>query len=480
MTDALKTGLWVHAGVFGIVTAGIIGKYGADAVVDGTWAIPFWVMNGAMVLANVAARRMEATDREVAMVAADTRRQDLEDSRDVVVSALRALESERDKLDSAEYERQRAELLSVGSQALRQLDGDLTPEEAPDMGISAFERVKALRNELGKDSFDRAVRELGLGGGEWRGAAWTAGIIALCGALYLGAADNSTSRAPGAPMTGGESVMGSPEAPAMDPQLAQLEQVLAEDPDNLDALNTRTRLLIERNQLPAAMADNQRVLGIAPKDKTGRAYKGLLAASVGMTDRAYAAFDELTTEDPSFAMAWIYKGLIALRNGDMDQAVPALERAVALEPSPALQQALEQARSGGSLAAVKTQQAPSAPPAPSQVATGDVLVSGTIVLDPAMGDVPPAPLAIAIRDPSRPGPPVAAVKLDPGTFPREFKITTANMVPMGAGRGIPDKMLISVQLDLDGNIMSRGPDEPRVEVADIQPGTEGLTITLTK
>src|SRR5688572_25342576 len=82
-----------------------------------------------------------------------------------------------------------------------------------------------------------------------------------------------------------------------------------------------------------------------------------------------------------------------------------------------------------------------------------VVLGGTLTIDPARaGSVSQAKtLFVSVRDPAG-GPPLAALKLEPGPFPLKFAVTEANAIPMGGvARPFPAKVDLTVRLDADGD-----------------------------
>jgi hypothetical protein len=116
------------------------------------------------------------------------------------------------------------------------------------------------------------------------------------------------------------------------------------------------------------------------------------------------------------------------------------------------------------LACSEAPDAPEAPPsdgaareeAPAEEADDKPVLdlAGTIVgPDPRGAKV----LFVSVKDPSRPGPPLAAKQLPAGPFPLAFTLTEDDRIPMGAGRELPESVMLSVRLDRDGDAMTRDP-----------------------
>lgn len=118
---------------------------------------------------------------------------------------------------------------------------------------------------------------------------------------------------------------------------------------------------------------------------------------------------------------------------------------------------------------------PPAPPAAAPPAAGASLsLAGTVVYD---GVVSGQAVFVSVKDPSHPGPPLAAKKLAPGPFPLAFTLTDADLMGMGGARPVPATVALTVRLDGDGDAMTKDASEPIATVETAASAT-GLTLTL--
>lgn len=251
-------------------------------------------------------------------------------------------------------------------------------------------------------------------------------------------------------------------APGQDPWVqarANLEQRLQSEPDNIDLLNELTQLTLTGGDAGAAMQYNQRVFELDPVNPDARVYKAVLAATVGMNDRAIEGLREVTVDHPDHARAWTYLGLVLLEMRDGPGAAAALEKAVALQPGiPPLEQALQRARSMSSAEVVVAGVANLAPDKASALTGREILY-------------------VSVRDPAG-GPPLAALRLPPGPFPVSFQVTTADALAMGgAPRPFPANLDVQVRIDADGDPMTRE-DEPTASLSGVAKGSTGLQVEL--
>jgi tetratricopeptide (TPR) repeat protein len=412
-----------------------------------------------------------------AAVVAEGKRDDLEANRAAAVDALRQLDLDKDKLDPEVYRREREALLGRGAAALRTLETEAPAAPAAD-GNTLIDRLRTARLAAGSEAFLQAVRvvapELSARPGiapEWKGAGFATLACALIAVLAWMATSESVDRREGASMTGNQSLGGGGQQ-AVPPELKQAitdqEARVTADPSNLTLLNDLTQLYLQAGDASKAMEQNRKVMELDPKNVDGRIYRGFLAVTVGMNDKALAEFDGVLAEQPAHPRALFYRALVLLEMDRKPEAIEALEAALAVQPgNPTLTRLLAQARGGGG-------PAPAAPAGPAEV-----LAEGTATLDPAFAAKVSSAQAVwvSLKDPAG-GPPLGAVKLAPGPFPMHFEITTANLIAMGgAGRPVPATVNFAMWLDQDGSPMTR--DEPIATVEGLAKGSTGLTLELT-
>jgi cytochrome c-type biogenesis protein CcmH len=254
---------------------------------------------------------------------------------------------------------------------------------------------------------------------------------------------------------------------------AELEALLEASPTDLSALNALTMVAIQEGDAPAAMDYNRRAFEVDAGDATAQTWKAVLAAAVGMEERALQLLTGTVASHPEHVDAWIYKGLIELRMGQAKDAVVSMERAQALDPrNPQVGAALSQARQ---VAAASGSGPPPAPAGPAEV-----VVKGTAALSPELESTLSGSetLYVSVRSPAG-GPPLAALKLPMGEWPRAFEVTTANAIAMGGRpRPFPDTLRVVVTIDGDGNPMSKDDVVATVDLPTVTKGEEALSVTL--
>jgi tetratricopeptide (TPR) repeat protein len=377
----------------------------------------------------------------------DGRRTDLLETKEVVLEALRGLETERHKLEPTEYDKERQALIDRGAGALANLD-DAAPdtEEGP---VAA--PTKPLISQ------------------QWQGALWMLAAVIIAWALWNTAGDTTRARVGDEPITGVQ-MSNSPYVQKMN----ELNKRLEEKPNDVATLNELTSLALSAGDMVMAQQTSQTVERVDPTNIQGRINKAILASLVGLHDRALEYLDEILQEQPDQLDAMTYKGLISIEAGRYDEAIASLENVIKVRgPHPALIAALERARAGGA------PRGPAAPPEQrSATPTGDgkPVASGSISLAPESQDKleQAQALFISVRDPAG-GPPLAARKLA-GEVPAEFSITTADAISMGAARPFPARVSLQIRLDNDGNAMTKD-GEPSFS-SEVDLGATDLQVIL--
>ncbi len=440
--------------------------------------VPLAVVIAGLAVAYVMLHRQTSGDEGVEV---ESRRIDMRSTVDEAVEALKALELEKPKMDPQEYEAEREALVARGAHAMAALDGE-EPREAPQErepdAPAQEEPAASTAPPASAPSRGGLLDQLGP---EWRGALAALAVVGVVGAFWYFASAGSNVRTTDMGMTGGEIVNRDNEGAAasasaqLQKQREAFEKQLEENPEDMVALNQLTGLYLNLGQPREAMDHNDRALKVDPKDLTARSYRAVLSMMMGMRERALQQIDEVLAEDPEHAMALPYRGLFLMELGRFEEAVTVLERAIEVLPgNPALRNALADAR-------IRTG-APAAPGAPPGQAAGggELIVSGTVELDEASkavvtgGEV----VFVSVKDPSRPGPPVAADRI-PAVFPATFELTTADIRAMpGSSGAVPASLTLTVRVDRDGNAMTRE-NAPMAVVSGVARGTSDLPVTLT-
>jgi tetratricopeptide (TPR) repeat protein len=111
------------------------------------------------------------------------------------------------------------------------------------------------------------------------------------------------------------------------------EQVLAEDPDDREALRYLASILKAQDEPARALELEERALGLDPEDRELVFDRGVTLLELGRDAEARAAFERVLAEEPRNASAQLYAGIAAFRSSDPAAARPYLERAAELDPA---------------------------------------------------------------------------------------------------------------------------------------------------
>jgi len=111
------------------------------------------------------------------------------------------------------------------------------------------------------------------------------------------------------------------------------ERVLAEDPEDREALRYLALILKAQGEPGRALEIQERALALDPEDRDLVFDRGVTLLELGRNAEARAALEAVVAEDPNDPRARFYAGVAAYRSGDMSEALPHLERAAALDPA---------------------------------------------------------------------------------------------------------------------------------------------------
>ena len=169
--------------------------------------------------------------------------------------------------------------------------------------------------------------------------------------------------------------------------------------------------------------------------KLGVAEAQILASRDNLAGSAGALLEEVLAQQPENAKALFYGGLAASARGDNDLLQTRWQKLLTLNPPEAVQRIVSQR-----LQAMGAEQLP---PATSNDQSG--IQVQVAMADGLQGQVEEGALLFLVaRYGDRPGPPVAAIRMPVGTFPRTLNISDANaMIPGRTLTGISEVKLIA-------------------------------------
>jgi cytochrome c-type biogenesis protein CcmH len=231
----------------------------------------------------------------------------------------------------------------------------------------------------------------------------------------------------------------APEADLPQNMVARLARRLEHNPDDLQGWLMLGNSYVVLQQLPLAVRAYERADRLAG-GQSAEALIGLAEALVlgdpaELDGRAGRLIERAVTMDPNSGKALFYGAAAALRHGALPLARERFTRLLALNPPAKVRPILEQQIAQIDRQLADQAQAPAAlpnaapPGAPAASTAASVRLN--VVLAPAIGarGGDSVPLFVIVRDPRRPGPPLAVKRLE-SHFPQRVDLTPADsMLP---------------------------------------------------
>jgi len=301
-----------------------------------------------------------------------------------------------------------------------------------------------------------------------------AGVLAVGAAVFYVVSSHwswSTTESPDSPQT----------------MVARLARKLERNPEDVSGWLMLGRSYVALQQYPLAARAYRR----ANQLTGGRNAEGLIgeAEALALGDeseldrRAGHLIDQALALDPHSGKALFFGAAIALRRGDLPLARERFAQVLALNPPenirPMLEQqiaAIDQRIAAGGLAqqpqAGAAAQSASTPPAPPGGTGPSVRLN--VLLAPGLSNSAPgsAPLFVFVRDPSRPGPPLAVKRLE-SRFPQSVELTASDSMIPGRAITAGQHVQVVARIARSGNPVG-APGDPFGEIGYLV-GHDGLT-----
>jgi tetratricopeptide (TPR) repeat protein len=102
----------------------------------------------------------------------------------------------------------------------------------------------------------------------------------------------------------------------LDRGLADVEQAIRLDPNDVVALGARGDLHLVKKDYPQALADYDAAIAADPSSSLALVGRGIAFLATGDLDRAITDFDQATQMQPTLADAPYWRGIAKLRKGD--------------------------------------------------------------------------------------------------------------------------------------------------------------------
>lgn len=158
--------------------------------------------------------------------------------------------------------------------------------------------------------------------------------------LTFGCSDSSTPSAP-APAP----VPGQGAAPALDSarQEKMFQEVLKQDPKNLNALIGLGNLMMDLSRYPAAIDAYSKALEISPENVNVRTDMGTCYRRTGQPDKAVEAYRKSLTYQSEHAQTLVNLGVVLANDlGDYDGALEAWEKFLKVAPGHRMAEGIRQ------------------------------------------------------------------------------------------------------------------------------------------
>ena len=240
--------------------------------------------------------------------------------------------------------------------------------------------------------------------------------------------------------------------------VARLARKLEKDPQNLDGWLLLGRSYTQLQEFQLAVRAYQRADRLAG-GKNAEALLGQAEALARgdeneLDRRAGRLIEQALALDPSSGKALFYGAAVAMRRGELPLARERFTKLLALDPpdniKPLLQKqidSIDQQLAGG---------APGPGPAgqPPVAAATDpaakVRINVTLAPTLAQSAAGSSPLFVFVRDPQRPGPPLAVKRLD-SHFPQTVELTASDSMMPGRAIAAGEKVQVVARIARSGN-----------------------------
>ncbi|HXI11348.1 MAG TPA: tetratricopeptide repeat protein [Thermoanaerobaculia bacterium] len=325
--------------------------------------------------------------------------------------------------------------------------------------------------------------------GKFRGFIWGAGTSAALALLIIFVGRSVSDRKQGDSMTGDLPKTGSPseaggppfsaggrsEPVASDSKVKELESAIAARPDNTEARLELARLQLERQQLMEVFKQTQSVLEREPHNARALAMQSIVRLEMGRPDEALAMLKRATASDPDLIEASVYLAIVYTELGRSREAADTIRDAAKRHPEHAekLNGLLADIRARASMASAALGPARAEAAAPGPGGSG---VSGSVTLGSSTSLPRGATLFIIVRPAGvTTGPPIAAKRISPESFPATFTIGAADSM---MGQAIPASIRLEVRADSDGDPVTRDPGDPTAVLDPVSSTAGGVSLVL--
>lgn len=257
-----------------------------------------------------------------------------------------------------------------------------------------------------------------------------------------------------------------PKAAEDTPQamVARLARKLEKSPDDLDGwlmLGRSYTVLQEYQHAAGAFRRADRLAGGKNAEAlVGEAEALALSDETELDRRAGRLFEQALILDPNNGRALFFSGAAALRRGELPLAKERLSKLVALNPPDNIKsllqkqiESIDQQMAGGGAAPPASGQprvAAATDPAAKTDPSAKVRINVTLAPSLAQSASGSSPLFVFVRDPQRPGPPLAVKRLD-SRFPQTVELTALDSMMPGRAITAGEKVQVVARIARSGN-----------------------------
>ncbi|MCP4663450.1 MAG: tetratricopeptide repeat protein [bacterium] len=252
-------------------------------------------------------------------------------------------------------------------------------------------------------------------------------------------------------------------SPEIEARLAELRAQLESDPSDLMARKELALVLLNHNQFFPAFQQAEEILRAHPDDPDGLYVAGVVRFTMGQADVAIELMDRVLAQYPDHVLALLVRGLAFMRLGDRLEAIASWERGLeaAGGQHPQLEEFLATARAAESQEPSSIpEERESAParalPAEEGMGSSEPPASGTyrmkIELASGARVVAGATLFVSLstRDNEHPA---AVERIPDPVFPMEIVLDSGDSM---MGEELPAAGVVTIRLDADGNVATKG------------------------
>jgi hypothetical protein len=428
------------------------------------WGPPTVVLVLGIIIGVIIAMRARGESRTPADAG---RRDGLLARKDTLMEQIRGLDAERGKLSDAEIATRREALITEAATALREA-------EAPDLPTAPTGPPPNLGARI----------------------AWAVVVVGFFVAVGFGLTEFTAPKdnngmggmgGGGAPSAGGGG--GGAATPSL--RLEAAQKAIAENPDDLGALNDITYETLLSQDFAGAMTHLDKARTMAPEDPDVLIHLSILQLTVGMADRAAPALLKAAELQPNKGKPRLWLGLQQLQVGDNAAATASLQSALdmGLRPDETMfaRQFMMEAMGAGTAAPAPGGSAgpgggsagaeAAAGGAPNSEASGEARLSGSISLAAGVpADVSQRVFLIVHRNEAGAGPPLAVRSLKASDLPLDFALTDNDQ--MMKGQPWPEQVWVFARLDADGKAGSSDGDVESQKFGPLPTGTAGVALVI--